>query len=113
MLILMGYIHIEPADVDAFADDVQAISRSTIAEQGCLFYSITLEDRSCGRFLVAERWQDQASLDFHLEKAETLAFLRIWKHRMNSDLQCYDVVPRIETDRPPEHSTFGHALEGR
>ncbi|NKN36367.1 antibiotic biosynthesis monooxygenase [Agrobacterium sp. a22-2] len=91
MLILMGYIHLDPSDVEAFVSDVEQISLTTKAEKGCLFYSITLDDRSAGRFLVAERWQDQPSLAAHLEKAETLAFLETWGDRLNSDLRAYDV----------------------
>lgn len=91
MLILMGYIHLDPPDINAFITDVEQISLTTKAEKGCLFYSITLDDRSAGRFLVAERWQDQPSLAAHLEKAETLAFLKTWGDRMSSDLQAYDV----------------------
>nr|WP_245511116.1 hypothetical protein [Martelella mediterranea] len=33
------------------------MSLSTKAEEGCLFYGITLDDRPTGRFLVAERWR--------------------------------------------------------
>lgn len=92
MLILMGYIYLDPFDVDAFFADVQAISLSMRAEQGCLFYSITLDDRPAGRFLVAERWQDRESLTTHLERMETRAFLKTWKGRMKSDLQAYEVL---------------------
>ncbi|WP_180899004.1 putative quinol monooxygenase [Martelella soudanensis] len=91
MLILMGYIHIDPLDVDAFVRDVQAISLSTKAEEGCLFYGITLDDRPTGRFLVAERWRDQDALTAHLARAETLAFLTSWGDRMKGDLQTYEV----------------------
>ncbi len=92
MLILMGYIHIDPLDVDAFIHDVQAISLSTKAEEGCLFYGITLDDRSAGRFLVAECWRDQEALTAHLARAETLAFLKTWGDRMKGDLQTYEVT---------------------
>jgi len=92
MLILMGYIHIDPPDVDAFVRDVQAISLSTKAEEGCLFYGFTLDDRPTGRFLVAERWRDQAALTCHLARAETLAFLKTWGDRMKGDLQTYEVM---------------------
>ncbi|WP_348633716.1 putative quinol monooxygenase [Martelella mediterranea] len=50
-------MHTEPQDVDAFIRAIQAISLSTKAEEGCLFYGITLDDRPTGRFLVAERWR--------------------------------------------------------
>ena len=91
MLILMGYLHIDPLDVDAFIRDVRTVSLSTKAEEGCLFYGITLDDRPAGRFLVAERWRDQEALTAHLARAETLAFLADWGDRMKGDLQTYEV----------------------
>ncbi|MAM11413.1 MAG: antibiotic biosynthesis monooxygenase [Rhizobiaceae bacterium] len=92
MLILMGYIHIDPMNVDAFVSDVQQISLSTKAEEGCQFYGITLDDRPTGRFLVAERWRDREALTAHLARAETLAFLTTWGDRMKGELQTYAVV---------------------
>lgn len=95
MLILIGHIHIDPQEVDAFVCDVQAISLSAKAEEGCLFYGITLDDRPTGRFLVAERWRDQEALTAHLARAETLAFLKTWGDRMKGDLQTYEVTEEM------------------
>ncbi len=86
MIILTGYISVDPTDVDVFLRDVQAISLDTKAEAGCLFYGIALDDRSSGRFLVAERWRDQQALTAHLERAETLSFLQTWTARMRAEL---------------------------
>ncbi len=91
MLILMGYIHLDPLDAAAFAADIEAIGRSTRREEGCLFYGVAADDASAGRFLVAERWRDQASLTAHLERPETRAFLQTWAERMKSELQFYEV----------------------
>ncbi|MBP2485621.1 putative quinol monooxygenase [Rhizobium leguminosarum] len=92
MLILMGYIHLDPSDLHDFVTDVEAISLGTRTEEGCLFYGIVLEDGPSGRFLVAQRWQDRESLTAHLERGETLAFLETWRDRMKVDLQAYDVL---------------------
>jgi len=92
MLILMGYITLDPAEVDAFAAAVEAISVSTNAEEGCLFYNIILDDRLSGRFLAAQRWRDRQALTLHLEREETLAFLAAWSGRMKADLKVYDAV---------------------
>ncbi|TNB47788.1 antibiotic biosynthesis monooxygenase [Martelella lutilitoris] len=92
MLILMGYIHIDPPDIDAFVRDVQVISLRTKPEKSCLFYGITLDDRPTGRFLVAERWQDREALTAHLARAETLTSLTTWGDRMKGDLQTYTVM---------------------
>ncbi|PJI45521.1 MAG: antibiotic biosynthesis monooxygenase [Rhizobium sp.] len=90
MLILMGYIHLDPSDAEAFAADIEATGSSTRREEGCLFYGVAPDDASAGRFLVAERWQDQASLDAHLERPETRAFLQTWTERMKGELQFYE-----------------------
>ncbi|NMM46109.1 antibiotic biosynthesis monooxygenase [Rhodospirillaceae bacterium KN72] len=95
MLILMGNIHTDPLDVDAFARDVEAIRLSTEAEEGCQFYGIILDHRPTGRFVVAERWQDREALTAHLSRAETVAFLKTWGARIKSDLQTYEVVAEV------------------
>ena len=92
MLAIMGYIHLDPEDVDAFVSDIRAISLSTKAEEGCLFYSIALDDRPAGRFVVAQRWQDRQALMAHIEKGETLAFLKTWKDRMRNELHEYELL---------------------
>ncbi len=92
MLVLMGYLHVDPSEVDDFDADVQEISRSARAETGCLFYGISLGDRTAGRFLVAERWRDKDALQVHLETDETRAFLRKWEGKMKGDLNAYDVI---------------------
>jgi quinol monooxygenase YgiN len=92
MLVLMGYIHVDPFDVDDFEADIRKISRSTSAEKGCLFYGGSLDDRTAGRFLVAERWLDEEVLRAHVERDEVQAFLRKWEFRMKVDLNAYDVA---------------------
>jgi len=92
MLVIMGYIDLDPADVEGFVSDIRAISSSTKAEKGCLFYSIALDDGAAGRFVVAQRWQDRQALAAHLEKGETLAFLTAWNDKMKSDLNEYEVL---------------------
>lgn len=91
MIVLLGYIHLDPSDVNAFIADVRTITPGTKAEMGCLFYSVTVDDASAGRVLVVERWQDQESLAPHLESLETTAFLKRWTGRMRSDVLKYDV----------------------
>lgn len=90
MIILMGYIHLNPSDVSEFVTDVQAITRSTKAEEGCLFYTVTLDDASAGRMLVVERWRDEQSLAAHMQAQQTKTFLEKWASRMQSDVLRYN-----------------------
>jgi quinol monooxygenase YgiN len=91
MIVLMGHLHLDPSDVKEFVADTQAVSVSTRAEKGCLFYSVTLEDASAGRMLLVQRWQDQESLKAHLETPATVTFLTKWADRFKSELLQYDV----------------------
>ena len=90
MIILMGYVHLNPSDVNEFTADVQAVVSSTRAENGCLFYAFTLEDAPAGRMLTVQRWQDQESLTAHVERHESAPFLKKWGNRMRMDILKYD-----------------------
>ena len=92
MIILMGYVHLNPFDVVEFTADVQAVASSTRAEKGCLFYAFTLEDARTGRMLTVQRWQDQESLTAHVERHETAPFLKKWGNRMRMDILKYDAL---------------------
>lgn len=91
MILLMGYVHLDPSDVDEFAADVQDVVASTRAEKGCLFYSFTLEDARAGRVLTVQRWEDQESIAAHVERHESAPFLLKWGNRMRMDVQKYDI----------------------
>jgi quinol monooxygenase YgiN len=90
MIILMGHIYLNPVDVNEFVTDVRAITTSTKAETGCLFYAATLEDAPAERMLIVERWQDEESLAAHLQRQETTAFLKKWMSRMKGNVLKYD-----------------------
>lgn len=90
MIIVMGYVHVDPSHVKEFRADIEVIGPGTRAESGCLFYAVTLDDASTGRLVVTERWQDQASLTAHLEGPQTAAFQK-WMKRIKIDVLRYDV----------------------
>jgi quinol monooxygenase YgiN len=85
----MGYVHLDPSDVDEFLADIQVIAPGTRAENGCLFYAVTLDDPHAGRMLVVERWQDQESLTAHLEGQQAAAFQK-WMNRIKIDVLKYE-----------------------
>ncbi len=89
MIIIMGYLHLDPSDMDEFLAFIQEIAPGTRAEKGCLFYAVTLEDAHAGRVLVAERWQDQESLTAHFEGQQVVAFQK-WMNRINLEVLRYD-----------------------
>ena len=89
MIILTGYLHVDPSDVNAFITDIQALASLARAEKGCLFYAIAVDDASAGRLLVAERWHDQEALTSHIEIQEA-PFLKKWTSKMKVDILKYD-----------------------
>jgi quinol monooxygenase YgiN len=90
MIVVLGHVRIDPSDVDEFSRDVKEIDPSKKAESGCLSYSVTRDDPTTGRMLVAERWRDQQSLTAHIQRKETVAFVQKWSGRMQSDVLKYD-----------------------
>ncbi|EKE69392.1 putative quinol monooxygenase [Celeribacter baekdonensis] len=92
MLIVTGYIHLAPADVAAFVEDIASFGRTTRARDGCLFYAVAPDDQVCGRMLVVERWRDQAALDAHLAADDTAALVARWQHRMTANLAKFDAL---------------------
>jgi quinol monooxygenase YgiN len=91
MIILMGHIDLDPADVAAFEEDVRAIAPIVRAEPGCLFYSLARQEATSGRMLLAQRWQDRAALAQHLQAPTTLAFQARWLPGMRMAVQQYEL----------------------
>jgi quinol monooxygenase YgiN len=91
MIILMGHLHLNPAEVPDFMADMQIIATGTRAEAGCLFYALAVDDAPAGRVLLAQRWQNQAALTAHMEGANAAAFASRWGYRVRVDLQRYAV----------------------
>lgn len=92
MIIVLGDVHIDPSDVDAFCRDIEAIDPSRKTASGCISYSVAVADPTIGRMLVAERWQDQQSLTAHIQGQETAAFVRKWSGRMRGNILKYDAA---------------------
>lgn len=92
MIIVMGYITLQPSDVSGFIADMQPFATTTRAEDGCLFFGATAEDAAAGRILVAERWRDQAALTAHLAAPATEAFVKIWAGRMTGEILKFDAA---------------------
>ena len=55
MLIVTGYIHLAPSDVEEFVADMATFARTTRAGEGCLFYAVAPDDPGTGR---SSSWSD-------------------------------------------------------
>ncbi|MBS1184249.1 MAG: antibiotic biosynthesis monooxygenase [Proteobacteria bacterium] len=92
MIIVTGFVHVEPSDLSAFVADSQALARRSRQRDGNLSYAIAVDDRLAGRLLVVERWKDQPALTAHLETPDVQAFVARWQTRMRGDIVKYDAA---------------------
>lgn len=90
MLIVTGYMHVDPTDVAEFIADLKMLAVSTRRHRGNISYDAALDDAQIGRLLISERWTDQAALSAHLEANGTVAFVARWQGRMRGDIRKYD-----------------------
>lgn len=91
MIVLMGYIHLEPSDVEDFLTDLETIAVGTRAERGCLFYAVAIEDAPSGRMLMVQRWIDEGAFTAHLAGPNAASFQQQWANRTKLDVQRYEV----------------------
>lgn len=90
MLIVTGYVHIDPADLAQFMADLKALAALTRKRPGNISYDAAIDDPKAGRLLISERWRDQAALSEHLAADDTVTFVRRWDGRMRGDIRKYD-----------------------
>jgi quinol monooxygenase YgiN len=90
MIIVLGHVHIDPADMLQFREDIAALDPSRRPASGCLLYRVVQDDAASGRLLVIERWRDQPALTAHLHSQATGDFIRKWSGRMRGDVLKYD-----------------------
>lgn len=90
MLIITGYMHIDPTEVPQFLAELKDLAVVTKQRPGSLSYDAALDDPETGRLLIAERWTDQEALSAHLAAAETKAFVARWQGRMRGDVRKFD-----------------------
>lgn len=90
MIIVTGTVEVDLPDLEPFAADLQALAEVSRQRAGNLAYAVARDTTLPGRLLVAERWQDQASLTAHLEASDTRAFVTRWQGRMRGDIRKYD-----------------------
>jgi len=90
MLIVTGYVQVEPSELAQFCNEFRVLATATRQRTGNLFYDAAVDDPQDGRLLVVERWESQESLSAHLEAADTVAFVNRWRGRMRGNIEKYD-----------------------
>jgi quinol monooxygenase YgiN len=92
MLIVTGYIRVDPADLQQFLQDLQHLAVATRQRTGNISYDAAVNDTRTGEVLISERWVDQSALSAHLDAADTIAFVSRWQGRMHGDIRKYDAL---------------------
>lgn len=90
MLIITGYMHVDPADLAQFITELNELASATRKRSGSIAYDAAVVDPRTGRLLISERWVDQAALSAHLHASDTIAFVSRWTGRMRGELRKYD-----------------------
>ncbi|SCC20457.1 Quinol monooxygenase YgiN [Kosakonia oryzendophytica] len=92
MLIILGYVHIQPSVLGQFMNEIGLLAESVRRRDGNISYNIAVEDNLAGKILIAERWKNHVALSAHLESADTVAFIERWQNSMTGDVLKYDAV---------------------
>jgi quinol monooxygenase YgiN len=61
MLIITGYMHIDPTEVPQFLAELTDLAIVTRRRPGKISYNAALDDPETGRLLIAECWTDERS----------------------------------------------------
>ncbi len=62
MLIVAGWLRVDPKDRDAYVADCRDVVRAARRSPGCLDFALSADPVERDLVLVHERWEDEASL---------------------------------------------------
>lgn len=92
MLIVAGTITIEPTRVLEFEEAIAALIDEVRHEDGCLHYSVLVENRTTGLFNITEIWRDEDAFRTHWEQPITVANNKKFESNLlGMTLKIYDV----------------------
>lgn len=99
MLIIEGWLHFAPGEIDKFAEAARIMVEATHTEEGCLHYSFSRDMNNPDILRIAERWTDEDALAAHNGSPHMAAFGAglAQVERIDADIRLYqgDEVRRI------------------
>lgn len=99
MLIIEGWLHFAPGEIEKFTEAAKAMVEATRKEEGCLLYCFARDLNDPDILRIAERWTDEAALDAHMASSHMAAFGAglAQVERVGADIRLYsgDEVRRI------------------
>ena len=97
MVIVAGRILVDPARVAEFQAVVVPLARGSRLEEGCLHYSLAVDDPGKGEIVVLERWRDEPTLRRHLATDHVKTFLEaVGPFVRSMEAKLYDAVNERE-----------------
>lgn len=99
MLIIEGWLHFAPGEIDKFIEAARLMVEATREEEGCLHYAFARDMNDPDIVRITERWTDEAALEEHFKSPHMAAFGAglAQVERIGSDVRLYagDEVRRI------------------
>ena len=80
MILVTGFVRLEPADIDAALPAARTMMAASQAEDGCFEYAYSQDLTDPGMIRVTERWRDRAALDAHFQTPHMGA----WRQALSS-----------------------------
>lgn len=65
MIVLVVNFFVKEGKKDEFLTAIESLVVGSQAEAGCIEYNLYADDQVANHFVLVEKWQDQAALDFH------------------------------------------------
>lgn len=93
MIFVQGTMNMEPSCISDFEADVAAMVDKVRAEDGCLHYSILVEDAATGLVNVIEQWRDDDALVTHFTMPWISTFFAKYGGKMlATTVQVFDIA---------------------
>jgi len=93
MFFISGTMTMNPDVIDNMVADVAAMVDTVRAEDGCLHYSLLVEDKAAGLVNVVEMWRDDDALGVHFSQPHITAFFaKYFPEMRDSTLKIYDIA---------------------
>ena len=67
MLMVIGKMKMAQSVMDDIAEDIVKLVPQVLKEDGCVHYSLAIENNKNGLVAVCEVWRDEAALAVHLD----------------------------------------------
>jgi quinol monooxygenase YgiN len=77
MIVVIGFITIDPAKRDEVVPAISTLVEATRAEEGNIDYRYSDDLFEPNRINIVEAWEDQAAMDVHMGTAHMADFLAV------------------------------------